>query len=148
LRDLVQVEVVGHDFPLQGARELDQLEIDLANVGKIQVGSRDLDPDIFCVFSGCPDRGVLRLRFSESEIARPLQLLSTNCGIRGLDLRPGFSRRSRGRSQADRARARPAGENRDHDFNLNKVAQLRGVDVLNVNELANSLKRSCCRARS
>jgi uncharacterized protein YacL len=27
-----------------------------------------------------------------------------------------------------------------NDFNLNKVAQLRGVDVLNVNELANSLK--------
>ena len=26
------------------------------------------------------------------------------------------------------------------DFNLNKVAQLRGVDVLNINELANSLK--------
>src|SRR6185437_16136280 len=27
-----------------------------------------------------------------------------------------------------------------NDFNLNKVAQLRGVAVLNVNELANSLK--------
>jgi uncharacterized protein YacL len=27
-----------------------------------------------------------------------------------------------------------------NDFNLNKVAQLRGVDVLNVNELANTLK--------
>src|SRR4051794_34566887 len=27
-----------------------------------------------------------------------------------------------------------------NDFNLNKVAQLRGVDVLNVNDLANSLK--------
>src|SRR5262249_13048408 len=27
-----------------------------------------------------------------------------------------------------------------NDFNLNKVAQLRGVEVLNVNELANSLK--------
>src|SRR5205814_2701414 len=27
-----------------------------------------------------------------------------------------------------------------NDFNLNKVAQLRGVNVLNVNELANSLK--------
>src|SRR5260370_702385 len=27
-----------------------------------------------------------------------------------------------------------------NDFNLNKVAQLRGVQVLNVNELANSLK--------
>ena len=27
-----------------------------------------------------------------------------------------------------------------NDFNLNKVAQLRGVDVINVNELANSLK--------
>src|SRR4029077_19006126 len=26
------------------------------------------------------------------------------------------------------------------DFNLNKVAQLRGVSVLNINELANSLK--------
>ena len=27
-----------------------------------------------------------------------------------------------------------------NDFNLNKVAQLRGVDVLNINELANVLK--------
>jgi uncharacterized protein YacL len=27
-----------------------------------------------------------------------------------------------------------------NDFNLNKVAQLRGLEVLNVNELANSLK--------
>ena len=27
-----------------------------------------------------------------------------------------------------------------NDFNLNKVAQLQGVDVLNINELANSLK--------
>jgi uncharacterized protein YacL len=35
-----------------------------------------------------------------------------------------------------------------NDFNLNKVAQLRGVAVLNINELANSLKPSCCRARS
>ncbi len=27
-----------------------------------------------------------------------------------------------------------------NDFNLNKVAQLRGVDVININELANALK--------
>ena len=27
-----------------------------------------------------------------------------------------------------------------NDFNLNKVAQLRGVDVLNINDLANALK--------
>src|SRR3974390_3884891 len=27
-----------------------------------------------------------------------------------------------------------------NDFNLNKVAQLHGVEVLNINELANSLK--------
>jgi uncharacterized protein YacL len=26
-----------------------------------------------------------------------------------------------------------------NDFNLNKVAQLRGVEVLNINELANAL---------
>src|SRR5258705_7081313 len=34
----------------------------------------------------------------------------------------------------------PQGKMRTNDFNLNKVAQLRGVAVLNVNELANSLK--------
>ena len=34
-----------------------------------------------------------------------------------------------------------------NDFNLNKVAQLHGVEVLNINELANALSRSCCRAR-
>ena len=27
-----------------------------------------------------------------------------------------------------------------NDFNLNKVAQLRGVDVININDLANALK--------
>ena len=27
-----------------------------------------------------------------------------------------------------------------NDFNLNKVAQLQGVEVLNINELANALK--------
>ena len=27
-----------------------------------------------------------------------------------------------------------------NDFNLNKVAQVRGVEVLNINELTNSLK--------
>jgi uncharacterized protein YacL len=32
------------------------------------------------------------------------------------------------------------GEIVTNDFNLNKVAQLRGVDVLNINELANALK--------
>ncbi len=30
------------------------------------------------------------------------------------------------------------------DYNLNKVAQLHGVEVLNINELANALK--LCRA--
>ena len=29
-----------------------------------------------------------------------------------------------------------------NDFNLNKVAQLRGVDVININDLANALKPS------
>jgi hypothetical protein len=33
-----------------------------------------------------------------------------------------------------------AGKIVTNDFNLNKVAQLRGVNVLNINELANSLK--------
>ena len=37
------------------------------------------------------------------------------------------------------ARALP-GKIVTNDFNLNKVAQLRGVDVLNINELANALK--------
>ena len=31
-----------------------------------------------------------------------------------------------------------------NDFNLNKVAQLQGVDVLNINELANALKPMSC----
>ena len=33
-----------------------------------------------------------------------------------------------------------AGKIVTNDFNLNKVAQLRGVEVLNINELANALK--------
>ena len=35
-----------------------------------------------------------------------------------------------------------------NDFNLNKVAQLRGVQVLNINELANALKPVVLPARS
>src|SRR5262249_83849 len=38
LRYLVQVEVVGDDLALQRARELDQLEVDLADLGKIEIG--------------------------------------------------------------------------------------------------------------
>ncbi len=30
-----------------------------------------------------------------------------------------------------------------NDFNLNKVAAIKGVDVLNINELANTLKPLC-----
>jgi hypothetical protein len=41
--------------------------------------------------------------------------------------------------------ARAPGQDRHQRFQLNKVAQLRGVDVLNVNELANSPSRSCPR---
>ena len=33
-----------------------------------------------------------------------------------------------------------AGKIVTNDFNLNKIAQLRGIEVLNINELANSLK--------
>ena len=51
-----------------------------------------------------------------------------------------FPGRARGRPEADRAGAHAPGKIVTNDFNLNKVAQLRGVDVLNVNELANSLK--------
>ena len=38
LRDLVEVEVVGDDLSCQRARQLDQLEIDFLDVGKIDVG--------------------------------------------------------------------------------------------------------------
>ena len=34
-----------------------------------------------------------------------------------------------------------------NDFNLNKVAQVRGVGVLNINDLANSLRPVACPAR-
>jgi hypothetical protein len=43
LRDLVQIEVVGDDLPLQRARELDQLQIDLADVREVHVGDRHVD---------------------------------------------------------------------------------------------------------
>src|SRR5207342_3525141 len=37
LRDLVQVEVVRHDLAVQRTRQLNELEIDLADLGKIDV---------------------------------------------------------------------------------------------------------------
>src|SRR5262249_47909962 len=43
LRDLVQVEIVGDDLALERARELDQFQIDFADVGKVEIGDRDLD---------------------------------------------------------------------------------------------------------
>src|SRR6516225_3413440 len=38
LGDLVQIEIVRDDLALQSAGELDQLQIDLANLGKVNVG--------------------------------------------------------------------------------------------------------------
>ena len=70
-----------------------------------------------------------------------LQKIQKMSGLEVVDLRRRLSRRPRGRPEADRAGARRCqGKIVTNDFNLNKVAQLRGVDVLNVNELANSLK--------
>src|SRR5204862_4223674 len=43
LRDLVEIEVVGDDLPLQRARELDQLQIDFADVREVDVGDHHLD---------------------------------------------------------------------------------------------------------
>ena len=44
------------------------------------------------------------------------------------------------RSEANRTGKHAHGKIVTNDFNLNKVAQLRGVQVLNINELANALK--------
>ena len=43
MRHLVEVEVVGDDLPLQRAGELDQFEIDLADLGKVHVRDHHLD---------------------------------------------------------------------------------------------------------
>src|SRR5439155_16340318 len=43
LRDLVQIEVVRDDLSLQRTRELDQLQVHLAHLGKIEIGDRHLD---------------------------------------------------------------------------------------------------------
>ena len=40
LRDLVQVEVVGDDLPAERPRQLDQLQVDLADFGKVGVRDR------------------------------------------------------------------------------------------------------------
>jgi hypothetical protein len=41
LRHLVEIEVVRDDLPLERARELDQLQVDFAHLGKIEVRDRD-----------------------------------------------------------------------------------------------------------
>jgi hypothetical protein len=43
LRHLVQVEIVGDDLSLQRPRQLDQLQIDLAHVGEIDIGDHHVD---------------------------------------------------------------------------------------------------------
>src|SRR5262249_24421267 len=45
LRDLVQIEVVGDDLAVQRARQLDQLQVDFADVREVHVGDRHLDAD-------------------------------------------------------------------------------------------------------
>jgi uncharacterized protein YacL len=69
-----------------------------------------------------------------------LQKIQKMAGVVGHDLRHRLPRGPRGRSEADRAGRTLHGKIVTNDFNLNKVAQLRGVDVLNINELANALK--------
>ena len=69
-----------------------------------------------------------------------LQKIQKMAGVDVIDLRRRLPGGPRGRSQAHRAGAHAAGKIVTNDFNLNKVAQLRGVEVLNINELANSLK--------
>jgi hypothetical protein len=69
-----------------------------------------------------------------------LQKIQKMSGVDVIDLGHRLSRRPRSRPEADRAGAHAPGKIVTNDFNLNKVAQLRGVDVLNINELANSLK--------
>ena len=43
LRDLVEVEVVGHDAAEQRPRQLDQLQVDFLDLRKVEVGDDDLD---------------------------------------------------------------------------------------------------------
>ena len=90
------------------------------------------------------------------QVADSADSLRRNRGRRGLDILQriqkmagldviisdaDFPGRQGGRPQAHRAWPSTLhGKIVTNDFNLNKVAQLRGVDVLNINELANSLK--------
>ena len=70
-----------------------------------------------------------------------LQKIQKMAGLDVDDFRHRLPRGARSRPEADRAgAARCQGKIVTNDFNLNKVAQLRGVAVLNINELANSLK--------
>ena len=83
--------------------------------------------------------------------------LKRNRGRRGLDVAAApseqqahggdplrFLRPRRGagrcRCQADEPGRRSQRPRLTNDFNLNKVASLRGVDVININDLANALK--------
>ena len=70
-----------------------------------------------------------------------LQRIQKMTGVAGADRRDATSRRCKevDLKLIELARAL-SGKIVTNDFNLNKVAQLRGVDVLNINELANSLK--------
>src|SRR5206468_11177788 len=43
LGDLVQIEVVGDDSPLQRPREIDELEVHFTNVGKVHIGDDHRD---------------------------------------------------------------------------------------------------------
>ena len=69
-----------------------------------------------------------------------LQRIQKMAGINVQIVENDFPAGPRSGHEADRARERVGCKIVTNDFNLNKVAQLRGVEVLNINELANALK--------
>lgn len=88
-------------------------------------------------------------------VADSADSIKRNRGRRGLDILQRIQKKAAGRVQIINAEypeirevdmklielAKESGSKIvTNDFNLNKVAQLRGVDVLNINELANALK--------
>jgi uncharacterized protein YacL len=69
-----------------------------------------------------------------------LQRIQKMAHLNGADRGRRFPARARSGYEADRAGQVYDCKIVTNDFNLNKVAQLHGVEVLNINELANALK--------
>ena len=118
LSHLIQIEVVGNDLCFKLHRQFDQFHIDFANCRIVIFDKLNRDSghllDLLQNIQAAP----ATVTFVENDYPAVREV-----DMKLIELAMEFEAKIV-----------------TNDFNLNKVAQLRGVEVLNINELANALK--------